>query len=39
VWVKLLREIVRARSREEKSKLFWTNAHRFYALERTSTEY
>jgi L-fuconolactonase len=39
VWVSLLREIVRERSREEKSKLFWANAHRFYALGRTSTEY
>ncbi len=32
VWVKLLREIVRGRSSDEKRKLFWSNAHRFYGL-------
>jgi len=32
VWTNLLREIVRKRSFEEKRKLFWRNANRFYGL-------
>jgi predicted TIM-barrel fold metal-dependent hydrolase len=32
VWTNLLREIVRERSFEERRKLFWTNAHRFYGV-------
>lgn len=32
VWTNLLREIVRKRPFEEKRKLFWRNAHRFYGL-------
>jgi predicted TIM-barrel fold metal-dependent hydrolase len=32
VWTDLLRETVRKRSLEERHKLFWTNAHRFYGL-------
>jgi predicted TIM-barrel fold metal-dependent hydrolase len=32
VWANLLHEIVRKRSFEEKRKLFWGNAHRFYGL-------
>jgi L-fuconolactonase len=32
VWTNLLHEIVRERSFEEKRKLFWGNAHRFYGL-------
>jgi len=32
VWTKLLCEIVRKRSSEDRRKLFWSNAHRFYGL-------
>jgi L-fuconolactonase len=32
VWTNLLREIVRKRSSEERRRLFWSNAHRFYGL-------
>lgn len=32
VWVNLLQQIVQKRSTEEKHKLFWTNAHRFYGI-------
>ncbi|OHB60336.1 MAG: hypothetical protein A2167_00255 [Planctomycetes bacterium RBG_13_46_10] len=32
VWTNLLNEIVQKRSFEEKYKLFWENAHRFYSL-------
>jgi len=32
VWVNLLREIVQGRPPEQRHKLFWTNAHRFYGL-------
>jgi L-fuconolactonase len=31
-WTNLLQEIVRKRSLQEKRKLFWGNAHRFYSL-------
>ncbi|KPL24991.1 MAG: hypothetical protein AMJ75_02325, partial [Phycisphaerae bacterium SM1_79] len=32
VWTNLLREIVRKRSSDERRRLFWSNAHRFYGL-------
>ena len=32
VWMNLLHQIVQKRSTEEKRKLFWMNAHRFYGL-------
>ena len=32
VWTNLLRKIVRKRSSEDRRKLFWSNAHRFYGL-------